>query len=78
LNDGCSDMNDIPKPHVELIAFATICSEAARRHGDNWHAVEGHIRKCVDALPKDQRERLVSEMGRVLRYCAPGGNAPVQ
>lgn len=78
LNGGCSDMNHVPKPHNELIAFATICGEAARQHGDDWDAVERHIRKCLDALPKDQRERLASEMDRVLRYRAPNGDAQTQ
>jgi len=81
LNGGCSDMNDDPSlraecppgesPPGELVAFATICTEAARRHGDDWHAVEKHIKKCVEALPEDQRQRIAREMDRVLRYRAP-------
>jgi hypothetical protein len=63
------------RPPGELVAFATICTEAARRHGDDWPAVEKHIRKCVDALPEDQRLRLAREMDRVLRYVAPHGGA---
>jgi len=68
----------LAKPHAELAAFAAICSEAARCHGDNWPAISRHIKKRVDALPKDRRERLVNEMQRVLRYCAPRENARKQ
>lgn len=71
-------MNDTPQAHVELIALATICREAARRHGDDWNAIEKHVKCCVDALPQDQRERLASAMGRVLRYCAPDASAQTQ
>lgn len=78
MNSGCSDMNDAPELHPDLIALAAICSEAAQCHGNNWHAVEKHIRKCVHSLPKDQRERLASEMDRVFRYCAPDGGGLTQ
>lgn len=71
-------MNDALKPGVELVAFASICSEAAQRHGDNWPAVERHIKKHVNALPEDQRARLKIEMDRVLRYRAPERNAKTQ
>jgi hypothetical protein len=78
LNGGCSKMNDRPEAHVELFALANICREAAERHGDNWSALETHIKRCFDALPKDQRARLVNEMGRVLRYYAPDANMRTQ
>jgi hypothetical protein len=71
-------MNDSPRAHVALFALANICLEAARRYGDDWHAVERHIKKCVDALPNEQRERLTREMGRVLRYYAPDAGARTQ
>jgi hypothetical protein len=71
-------MNHSPKPHVELIAFATICREAALRHGDDWKAVDRHIRKCLAALPTDRRKHLAKEMDRVLRYRAPDGGARTQ
>ncbi|HLH11597.1 MAG TPA: hypothetical protein VKV77_06955 [Methylovirgula sp.] len=71
-------MNDTPELDPELLVFAAICSEAARRHGDDWRAVQRHIRKCVHALPLDQRERLASEMDRVLRYRAPDGGTRTQ
>lgn len=71
-------MNDAPKQHDGLTAFAIICREAAKRHGDNWPAIEQDIRRQVDALPNDQRAQLAREMDRVLRYRAPNGNAPVQ
>jgi hypothetical protein len=71
LNSGCSDMNDRSNPATVLVSFATICREAAERHGDDWPAVERHIKKRFDALPTDQRERLKSEIDRVLRYRAP-------
>jgi len=64
--------------HVALFALANICRDAAQRHGDDWHAVEKHIKKCVDALPNEQRERLAREMGRVLRYYAPDARARTQ
>jgi hypothetical protein len=78
LNGGCSDMNLSSKAHGDLIKLAIICREAARCHGDNWHAVEQYIKKSVDALPKDQRNRLVAEIGRVLRYYAPAAGARTQ
>jgi hypothetical protein len=62
----------------ELIAFALICGEAAQRYGDDWPAIEAHIRQSVDALPKEQRDRLAREVDRVLRYQAPKGNLPPQ
>jgi hypothetical protein len=71
-------MNDISRVHPALVALAAICSEAAQRHGDDWHAVERHVRRCVRSLPKDQRESLASEMDRVLRYCAPDGGRQTQ
>jgi hypothetical protein len=64
-------MNDGQELNFELVAFATICSEAAQRHGDDWDAVQRHIRQRIGALPNDQRERLANEMARILRYCAP-------
>jgi len=63
-------MNDVPDPATELVAFGTICVEATRRYGDDWHAVERHIRARIDALPQDQRARLAKEMDRILRYAA--------
>jgi hypothetical protein len=71
-------MNDSPRAPAELFALANICREAAQRHGDDWNAVKKHIKKCVDALPNDQRERLATEMGRVLSYYAPHANARTQ
>jgi hypothetical protein len=71
-------MNDGPRPDIELPAFASLCGEAALRHGDDWPAVERHIRKCVDALPTDRRLRLASEVERILRYCAPNGDSQTQ
>jgi hypothetical protein len=71
-------MNDTPMVHPALIALAAICSEAAQRHGDDWRAVERHIRKCVHSLPKDQRESLANEMDRVLRYRAPDRGGQTQ
>ncbi len=71
-------MNDTPMLHPAFIALAGICSEAAQRHGDDWHAVARHISKCVGSLPLDQRERLAGEMERVLRYCAPDGGGLTQ
>jgi hypothetical protein len=71
-------MNDGPKQDVALTAFASICGEAAQQHGDDWPAVERHIKQCVEALPTDRRQRLASEVARGLRYCAPNGDAPTQ
>jgi hypothetical protein len=62
----------------ELIAFATLCREAARRHGDDWRAVERLIKKSLDALPEDQRQRLTSELDRVLRFRAPDADPRMQ
>ena len=56
---------------AELTVLASICREAAECHGDNWPAVEGHIKKRFDALPTDQRQRLAREIDRVLRFQAP-------
>jgi hypothetical protein len=64
-------MNDRSNPDPELVSFAIICREAAECHGDDWPAVERHIRRRFEALPTDQRERLKSEIDRVLRYRAP-------
>jgi len=71
-------MNRSPKPHDALIAFAVICREAAQRHGDDWQAINKHIKKCVDALPEDRRAQLASEVDRVMRYCAPTGGGKTQ
>lgn len=71
-------MNDRPGPHPVFLAFAAICFEAAQRHGDDWPAVEQHIRRRVFALPEDQRDRLFSQMDRVLRYQAPNAGAQTQ
>jgi hypothetical protein len=78
LNGGCSDMNETLQLHRELLAFASICNEAANRHGDDWCAVEGHIKTVLHAMPKERRERLAREMDRVLRYIAPNRNAETQ
>lgn len=78
MNDGCSDMNETLQLHRELLAFASICNEAANRHGDDWCAVEGHIKTVLHAMPKERRERLAREMDRVLRYIAPNHNAETQ
>jgi hypothetical protein len=64
-------MNDDPSLPGELAALANICTEAARRHGDDWPAVERHIKESVSALPQDQRQRMAMEMDRVLRYRPP-------
>lgn len=61
-----------------MLELATICREAAQCHGDDWHAIVQYIKKSVDALPKEQRKRLVSEIGRVLRYYAPNASARTQ
>ena len=53
-------MNDGPKPHTGLVALASICREAAGRHGDDWPAVESHIKKCVRDLPEDPPPARVS------------------
>ena len=74
MNDDPSLLAECPAgegPPGELVAFATICTEAARRHGDDWRAVEKHIKKCVEALPEEQRRCIAREMDRVLRYVAP-------
>ena len=71
-------MNDMPRVHPALVTLAAICSEAAQRHGDDWRAVERHVRRCVRSLPKDQRESLANEMDRVLRYRAPNGGGQTQ
>ena len=74
MNDDPSPLGVWPLaecPPGELVAFATICTEAARRHGDDWRAVEKHIKKCVEALPEEQRRCIAREMDRVLRYRAP-------
>jgi len=71
-------MNKTLHPHRELLAFASICNEAANRHGDDWCAVEGHIKTVLHAMPKERRERLAREMDRVLRYIAPNRNAETQ
>jgi hypothetical protein len=78
LNRGCSDMNETLQLHAELLAFASICNEAARRHGDDWYAIEGHIKTVLHAMPKERRERLAKEMDRVLRYIAPNRDAETQ
>ena len=64
-------MNETLHPHPELLVFASICNEAASRHGDDWCAVEGHIKTVLHAMPQERRERLAKEMDRVLRYIAP-------
>lgn len=70
--------NDAPDSPTEFIALATICSEAAQRHGSNWHAVERYIKKRLHALPKEQQERLANEIDRILRYRAPSWSALTQ
>jgi hypothetical protein len=75
MNDA---LNDRPATSPELLALATICNEAAQRYGDDWPAVERHIKKRVNALPTDQRKRLAHEMDRVLRYRAPDQGALTQ
>jgi hypothetical protein len=71
-------MNKTLQLHRELLAFASISNEAANRHGDDWCAVEGHIKTVLHAMPKERRERLAREMDRVLRYIAPNHNAETQ
>ena len=71
-------MNKTLQLHRELLAFASICNEAASRHGNDWCAVEGHIKTVLHAMPKERRERLAREMDRVLRYIAPNRNAETQ
>lgn len=68
MNDRLTDRALEP---AEFAAFAIICREAASRHGDNWPAIERQIKRCFNALPTDQRECLVREIDRVLRYRAP-------
>ena len=63
---------------AELAVLATICREAAERHGDDWPAIERHIKKRVRALPSEQRQRLAHEMDRVLRYRAPDRGTQTQ
>jgi len=70
-------MNE-PKDTAELSTFAAICDEAARRFGNNWRAVESHIISRLNALPPDQRERLASEVDRVLRYRPPNADSQTQ
>jgi hypothetical protein len=70
-------MNELAN-EAELAIFAAICDEAARRHGDNWPAVEGHIINRVNTLPKDQRERLAKAIDRVLRYRSPNADSQTQ
>ena len=48
------------------------------RHGDDWYAIEGHIKTVLHAMPKQRRERLAKEMDRVLRYIAPNRDAETQ
>jgi hypothetical protein len=64
--------------HPELLAFASICNEAASRYGDDWYAIEGHIKTVLHAMPKERRERLAREMDRVLRYIVPNRDAETQ
>jgi hypothetical protein len=71
-------MNETLRLHPELLAFASICDEAARRHGDDWYAIEGHIKAFLHAMPRERRERLAKEMDRVLRYIAPHRGAGTQ
>lgn len=71
-------MNDRPEPQPEFLAFAAICFEAAERHGDDWSAVEQHIRRRLVAMPEEQRDRLASQMDKVLRYQAPNAGAKTQ
>jgi hypothetical protein len=70
-------MNE-PANDTELAIFAAICEEAARCHGDNWPAVEGHIINRVSTLSKDQRERLAKAVDRVLRYRSPNADSQTQ
>jgi hypothetical protein len=63
---------------AELAVLASICREAAERHGDDWPAVERHVKMRVNALPSDQRQRLADEMDRVLRYRAPNRGMQTQ
>jgi len=71
-------MNDTGIPNSALAAFATVCTEAARRHGDDFSAVRRQIKAYVDGLPEDQRALLAGEMVRVLRYRAPDSGSPTQ
>ncbi len=62
--------NNSPKAAPDLVAFAAICSEAAERHGDDWAAVEKHIKDRIEELPLEQREKLAAEFARVLGFRA--------
>jgi hypothetical protein len=75
MNDGLSER--VVRP-TELAAFMTICREAAARHGDNWPAIEQHIKRRFATLPSEQRQRLAREIDRVLRYRAPDCGMQVQ
>lgn len=70
--------NDTPDANSDLVVFASICAEATARHGDDWPAVERHIKERVDALPLEQRERLAGEVARVLGFRAPDAGSKTQ
>lgn len=71
-------MNETLQLDPDLLAFASICNEAASRYGDDWWAVDGHIRTLLHAMPTERRERLAREVDRVLRYVAPTRDAGTQ
>ena len=56
---------------ADLVLLGGILTEAAQLHGDNWEAVERHIREKIADLPAEQQERLAEEMKRILRFSGP-------
>jgi hypothetical protein len=66
-------------PNRSAIATLTdICTDAARRYGDDWQAIEKHIRTRIETLSTSDRDALGEAIERILRYHAPHGGAATQ
>ena len=58
--------------------LADLCGEAARLYCDDWEKVFAHVREQLSALPASEREKVMRDLDRVLRYLAPPAGSAIQ
>ncbi|MBQ0822464.1 hypothetical protein HPT29_006055 [Microvirga terrae] len=51
--------------------LAELCHEAVQRYGDDWGQIQAYVAKRIAAMPREDRERLTADVGRLLSFCAP-------
>lgn len=51
--------------------LAELCEEAVQRYGDDWGQIQAYVAECIATMPREDRERLTADVGRLLSFSAP-------